>query len=89
VALGASASEIVRLVLGQGVALSLVGAVVGAAAALGATRVLEHELYQVSTTDPAAFCAVIVVLCAAALIASYLPARRAARLAPMDVLRAG
>jgi putative ABC transport system permease protein len=89
VALGASASEIARLVLGQGVALSLVGAVVGGAAALGATRVLEHLLYQVSTTDPVAFGGVLVVLCAAALVASYFPARRAARLAPMDVLRAG
>jgi predicted permease len=89
VALGASASEIARLVLGQGVALSLVGAVVGGAAALGATRVLEHVLYQVSTTDPVAFGGVLVVLCAAALVASYFPARRAARLAPMDVLRAG
>jgi predicted permease len=88
-ALGASTSEIVRLVLRQGIVLSLVGVGVGGAAAFGATRVLGHMLYQVSTTDPVAFGAVIVVLCATTLLASYFPARRAARLAPMDVLRAG
>jgi putative ABC transport system permease protein len=87
VALGASSPEIVRLVLGQGVTLSLLGAVVGAVAAVAATRVLGHLLYQVSTTDPLAFAAVVIVLCAVALLASYVPARRAARLAPMDVLR--
>jgi putative ABC transport system permease protein len=87
VALGATAPEVVGLILGQGVALSLLGAVAGGLGALAATRVLEHLLYQVSTTDPAAFAAVLVVLCLVALLASYLPARRAARLAPMDVLR--
>jgi ABC-type antimicrobial peptide transport system permease subunit len=89
VALGASGSEIVRLVLRQGVALALVGAAVGAVAALGAARVLKHLLYQVSTADPVAFAAVLVALCAVASLASYLPARRAAQLAPMDVLRSG
>ena len=87
VALGASASDVVRLVLGQGIALTLIGAAVGGIAALGATRVLQHLLYQVSTTDPLAFGAVLTLLCAVTLLASYVPARRAARLAPMDVLR--
>ncbi|HEU5478855.1 MAG TPA: FtsX-like permease family protein, partial [Candidatus Tumulicola sp.] len=89
VALGASASEIVRLVLQQGIALSLVGAVIGGVAALAATRVLKKLLYQVSTTDPIAFASVLVILCGVALVASYIPARRAAAFEPMDVLRGG
>src|SRR5690348_307228 len=89
VALGASASEIVGLVLKQGVVLSIVGAVIGGVAALAATRVLKKLLYQVSTTDPVAFVSVVLVLCGVALVASYLPARRAARFEPMDVLRGG
>jgi putative ABC transport system permease protein len=89
VALGASAPEIVRLVLGQGVAMSLIGLGLGVVVAVVATRALTHLLYEVSPTDPIAFAAVVVALCAVALLASYLPARRAARLAPMDVLRAG
>jgi predicted permease len=88
-ALGARASDIVLLVLWQGIALSLVGAAVGGAAALAATRVLKHLLYDVSTTDPVAFTNVLVVVCVVALVASYLPARRAARREPMDVMRAG
>ena len=89
VALGASASEIVGLVLKQGIVLSLVGAVVGGVAALAATRALKQLLYQVSPTDPIAFGTVLVVLCGVALLASYIPARRAAAFEPMDVLRSG
>ena len=89
VALGASAPQIVGLVLKQGVVLSIVGAVIGGVAALAATRVLKKLLYQVSTTDPVAFVSVVLVLCGVALVASYLPARRAARFEPMDVLRGG
>jgi putative ABC transport system permease protein len=89
VALGASASEIVGLVLKQGIVLSLVGAVVGGVAALAATRALKQVLYQVSPTDPIAFGTVLVVLCGVALLASYIPARRAAAFEPMDVLRSG
>jgi len=89
VALGASTSEIVGLVLKQGVMLSLVGAALGGVAALAATRVLKRLLYQVSTSDPIAFASVLVVLCGVALVASYIPARRAAAFEPMDVLRGG
>ncbi|HEX6806579.1 MAG TPA: ABC transporter permease [Gemmatimonadaceae bacterium] len=89
VALGASASEIVGLVLKQGIVLSLLGAVIGGVAALAATRVLKKLLYQVSTTDPIAFASVLVILCGVALVASYIPARRAAAYEPMDVLRSG
>ncbi|HEY2898753.1 MAG TPA: FtsX-like permease family protein, partial [Gemmatimonadaceae bacterium] len=79
----------VRLVVRQGVALALTGAAVGAIAALASTRVLKSLLYSVSTTDPLAFAGVLVMLCVVALVASYLPARRASRLEPMDVLRGG
>ena len=89
VALGAHASDIVRLVVRQGVVLALIGAAVGAIAALASTRVLKSLLYSVSTTDPLAFAGVLVMLCVVALVASYLPARRASRLEPMDVLRGG
>lgn len=89
VALGAHASDIVRLVIRQGVALALIGAGVGAIAAFASTRVLKALLYTVSTTDPLAFGGVLVALCAVAIVASYLPARRASRLEPMDVLRGG
>ncbi|HEV7705922.1 MAG TPA: ABC transporter permease [Gemmatimonadaceae bacterium] len=87
VALGAHASDIVRLVIRQGVVLALIGAAVGAIAALATTRVLKALLYSVSTTDPIAFGGVLVMLCVVALVASYLPARRASRAEPMDVLR--
>jgi putative ABC transport system permease protein len=89
VALGAHASDIVRLVIRQGVVLAIVGAAVGGIAALASTRVLRNLLYSVSTTDPLAFVGVLVMLCVVALVASYVPARRASRLEPMDVLRGG
>src|SRR6185312_1731529 len=87
VALGARASDVVRIVLKQGIVLALTGTLIGAAVAVVATRVLKRLLYQVSTTDPISFAAVLLVLCAVAVVASYVPARRAARVDPMDVLR--
>jgi len=89
VALGAHASDIIGLVIRQGVVLALIGAAVGAIAAFASTRVLRTLLYSVSATDPLSFVGVLVMLCVVALIASYLPARRASRLEPMDVLRGG
>ena len=89
VALGASATEIVHLVLRQGIALSAVGISIGLAIAMAATRVLQNLLYEVGTTDPLAFAAVLLVLSVVVLLASYVPARRAARFDPMDVLRGG
>jgi predicted permease len=89
VALGARGVDIVRLVISQGVMLAAIGALVGGVGAFASTRLLRKLLYEISTTDPIAFGAVITMLCAVAVIASYLPARRAARMEPMDVLRAG
>jgi predicted permease len=89
VALGASAPEVVRLVLRQGIALSLVGIAIGVAVALFATRVLRNLLYDVGPADPLAFAVVLALLATVVLLASYVPARRASRFDPMDVLRGG
>lgn len=89
VALGARGTDIVRLVVRQGMTLVAGGAIAGALAAVAATRLLKTLLYEISATDPIAFVSVIGLLCAVAVLASYLPARRAAKVAPMDVLRAG
>jgi predicted permease len=89
VALGARAEDVLRLVLEQGAALALVGIAVGTAVALALTRVISGMLYGVSATDPLSFAAVIVVLVAVALLASLVPARRAARVEPMSILRGG
>jgi len=89
VALGARAADIVRLVIRQGVALAVLGAIVGVAGALATTRLLAHLLYEISASDPIAFGGVVAVLAIVAVVASYLPARRAARIEPMNVLRGG
>jgi ABC-type antimicrobial peptide transport system permease subunit len=87
VALGAQSQDVLRLVLRQGATLALVGIAVGAVAALGLTRLIAGLLYGVSAADPLSFVAVIVLLTLVALLASLIPARRAARVDPMTVLR--
>ena len=89
IALGAQRREVIGLVLGQGATLAVVGIVVGAVAALGLTRLLGQLLYEVSPTDPVAFLTMMSSLTIVALVASWLPARRAARVDAMDVLRGG
>jgi putative ABC transport system permease protein len=86
-ALGASQEQIVWDVLGFGVSLACVGLAVGLAAALAATRLLSSLLYGVRPTDAITFAAVSLILLVVALIASYLPARRAMRVDPMVALR--
>jgi putative ABC transport system permease protein len=77
----------VKLVLGEGLRLGLVGVVVGIAWALALTRVMRNLLYGVSATDLITFFAVSAVLVGVALAACYLPARRAARVDPIVALR--
>ncbi|HUG10733.1 MAG TPA: FtsX-like permease family protein, partial [Opitutaceae bacterium] len=87
-ALGANARDIVAMVLREGGALLLTGLVVGIAASLALTRLLNAELHNVSATDPAAYLAAAVVLGVATAFACWLPARKAAKVDPMVALRA-
>ena len=86
-ALGAQREDVLKLVLGQGAALAIVGALAGIAAATGATRYLGSLLYGVKPGDPATVIAVAVLLVLVALAACYIPARRAMRVDPMVALR--
>jgi ABC-type antimicrobial peptide transport system permease subunit len=73
--------------LGQGLGLTLAGVVLGIGGALALTRVMERLLFHVSATDPTTFVAIALLLVVVALAASYIPARRAARIDPMAALR--
>jgi putative ABC transport system permease protein len=87
-ALGATPAQILKMVVGEGLRLSAVGVVLGVASAAALTRVLASLLYDVAPTDLVTFTLVSGLLVAAALTASYIPARRATRIDPLAALRA-
>jgi putative ABC transport system permease protein len=86
-ALGASKGNVLRLILGGGMALMAIGVIIGLAASLGLTRLLESLLFGVGAHDPGTLAAVAIVLGSIALLACYLPARRAAKVDPAIALR--
>lgn len=86
-ALGATSGEVFRLILGRGMALAGVGAILGLGAAFWLTRVMETLLFSVSRRDPVTFVVVPATLIAVAALACYLPARRAMRIDPVEALR--
>jgi putative ABC transport system permease protein len=87
VALGAQRGDVLRLIVGHGVLLGGVGILIGLAAALGVTRFLRTMLFGVTPFDPVSFAGVSVMLTVIAVLASYIPARRAARVDPVEALR--
>jgi ABC-type antimicrobial peptide transport system permease subunit len=87
VALGAQPRQVARFVVSHGLKLALLGVGAGTVAALGLTRFLQSLIFGVSETDPYTFVLVAAAMVAIALAASYLPARQAARIDPVDVLR--
>jgi len=87
-ALGASASDVTRMVVGHSLRLALLGAAIGTAAALAAVRLMASLLYGVKPTDPTTFVAAIGFLLVVGALASLTPARRAVRVDPVDALRA-
>jgi predicted permease len=87
IALGAQRRDVLKIVLGQGTRLALIGVAMGLAASVGLTRLMSKILYGVSSVDPLTFACVAIVLTLVALAACYIPARRAMRVDPMVALR--
>jgi ABC-type antimicrobial peptide transport system permease subunit len=86
-ALGACSRDVLRLVVGQGIKLIVIGVAIGLAGAFAATRALASMLYAVSPTDPLTFSGIAATLAAVALLACWIPARRATKVDPMIALR--
>ncbi len=86
-ALGAQHQDILWLIVGRGQALTLAGILLGLAVSIAMTRILSSLLYEVSATDPTVFAAIALLLVAVALVACFIPARRALRVDPMLALR--
>ena len=87
IALGAGRIDVIRLVLGQGMRLVIVGVAIGLAGAFGLTRFLRTLLFEIEPTDPVTFVGVSILLALVALLACYVPARRASRVDPLAGLR--
>jgi putative ABC transport system permease protein len=85
--LGAARGDVLRMVLGPGMTLTLIGVALGMGGALALTRLMSAMLFGVRATDPLTFVITAIVLVVAAGLASYVPARRAAKVDPMVALR--
>jgi ABC-type antimicrobial peptide transport system permease subunit len=86
-ALGARRQDVLRLMLGEGMKMALVGVAIGVGIALGLTHLMVNMLFGVSATDPLTFIGVAIVLAGVAFAACYIPARRAMRVDPIVALR--
>jgi predicted permease len=86
-ALGARRGDVMKLVLAQGAEMALIGVAIGVLAALGLTRLMANQLFGVTSHDPLTFVAVVILLTLVALLACYIPARRAVRVDPIVALR--
>lgn len=86
-ALGAPAGDVLKMVVGQGMRLAVIGSAIGVLASLALTRTLKSLLFGVSTTDPLTLAAIVLLLTSVALLACYLPARRATKVDPLVALR--
>jgi putative ABC transport system permease protein len=86
-ALGATSKDVLKLILGQGFKLVVIGTIIGLVGAFALTRLLQSMLFNVSTTDPLIFVVISFILICFALLASYIPARRATKVDPMIALR--